>query len=124
VEYFVYKDHIPVDDLGITAKEHDQYKFSIWYKNRNLKSYKLENTDAAVRNAWVEEITSLLWEQAMQKKGKIEYNNDIGFIVVNLMISWYISVLIQSNPFFCKELWYTQNFSSILHAHSPVSCKG
>lgn len=68
VEFFIYKDHIPVDDLGITAKEHDQYKFSIWYKNRNLKSYKLETRDPAIRNVWVEEITSLLWEQAMQKK--------------------------------------------------------
>ncbi|CAK1549778.1 unnamed protein product [Leptosia nina] len=68
VEFFIYKDHIPVDDLGITAKEHDQYKFSIWYKKRNLKSYKLETRDPVVRNGWVEEITSLLWEQAMQKK--------------------------------------------------------
>ncbi|CAG9567051.1 unnamed protein product [Danaus chrysippus] len=68
VDFFIYKDHIPVDDLGITAKEHDQYKFSIWYKKRNLKSYKLETRDPAVRNSWVEEITSLLWEQAMQKK--------------------------------------------------------
>ncbi|XP_045520377.1 triple functional domain protein-like isoform X3 [Pieris brassicae] len=68
VEFFIYKDHIPVDDLGITAKEHDQYKFSIWYKQRNLKSYKLETRDPVIRNGWVEEITSLLWEQAMQKK--------------------------------------------------------
>ncbi|XP_034828190.1 triple functional domain protein-like [Maniola hyperantus] len=68
VEFFIYKDHIPVDDLGITAKEHDQYKFSIWYKKRNLKSYKLETREPAIRNAWVEEITSLLWEQAMRKK--------------------------------------------------------
>ncbi|KAI5641592.1 rhoGEF domain-containing protein [Phthorimaea operculella] len=68
VEFFIYKDHIPVDDLGITAKEHDNYKFTIWYKKRNLKSYKLETREPAVRNAWVEEITSLLWEQAMQKK--------------------------------------------------------
>ncbi|CAH0726583.1 unnamed protein product, partial [Brenthis ino] len=68
VEFFIYKDHIPVDDLGITAKEHDQYKFSIWYKNRNLKSYKFETRDTKIRNTWVEEITSLLWEQAMQKK--------------------------------------------------------
>ncbi|XP_050362129.1 uncharacterized protein LOC126781279 isoform X1 [Nymphalis io] len=68
VEFFIYKDHIPVDDLGITAKEHDQYKFSIWYRKRNLKSYKLETRDSSIRNVWVEEITSLLWEQAMQKK--------------------------------------------------------
>ncbi|XP_072936409.1 uncharacterized protein [Epargyreus clarus] len=68
VEFFIYKDHIPVDDLGITAKEHDQYKFTIWYRKRNLKSYKLETREPKVRNVWVEEITSLLWEQAMQKK--------------------------------------------------------
>ncbi|CAH2066476.1 unnamed protein product, partial [Iphiclides podalirius] len=68
VEFFIYKDHIPVDDLGITAKEHDQHKFTIWYKKRNLKSYKLETRVPEVRNSWVEEITSLLWEQAMQKK--------------------------------------------------------
>ncbi|KOB73494.1 Puratrophin-1 [Operophtera brumata] len=68
VECFIYKDHIPVDDLGITAKELDAHKFTIWYKKRNLKSYKLETADSVIRNAWVEEITSLLWEQAMQKK--------------------------------------------------------
>ncbi|XP_026757076.1 FYVE, RhoGEF and PH domain-containing protein 6-like isoform X1 [Galleria mellonella] len=68
VECFMYKDHIPVDDLGITAKVEDHFKFSIWYKKRNLKSYKLETSDTAVRAAWVEEITTLLWEQAMQKK--------------------------------------------------------
>lgn len=70
MEFFFYKDDIPVDDLGITAKELDQHKFTIWYKKRNLKSYKLETREPAVRSAWVEEITSLLWEQAMQKKGK------------------------------------------------------
>lgn len=69
MEYFIYKDHISVDDLGITAKEQDQHKFTIWYKKRNLKSYKLETTEPKIRNAWVEDITSLLWEQAMQKKG-------------------------------------------------------
>lgn len=69
MEYFIYKDDIPVDDLGITAKEDDQHKFTIWYKKRNLKSYKLETSDPAVRNAWVEGITSLLWDQAMKKKG-------------------------------------------------------
>ncbi|XP_049869081.1 FYVE, RhoGEF and PH domain-containing protein 3-like isoform X1 [Pectinophora gossypiella] len=68
VEFFIYKDHIPVDDLGITAKEHDNHKFTIWYKKRNLKSYKLETREPNIRNSWVEEITSLLWEQAMQKK--------------------------------------------------------
>lgn len=68
VEYFIYKDHISVDDLGITAKEHDQHKFTIWYKKRNLKSYKLETNDPVIRNSWVQDITSLLWEQAMQKK--------------------------------------------------------
>lgn len=83
MEYFIYKDHIPVDDLGITAKEHDQTKFTIWYKKRNLKSYKLENADAAVRNAWVEEITSLLWEQAMQKKGEIIIKNKMKLITMH-----------------------------------------
>ncbi|XP_026325394.1 pleckstrin homology domain-containing family G member 1-like isoform X2 [Hyposmocoma kahamanoa] len=68
IEFFIYKDHIPIDDLGITAKEHDQYKFTIWYKKRNLKSYKLETRDPSIRNSWVDEITSLLWEQAMKKK--------------------------------------------------------
>lgn len=68
VELFLYRDHIPIDDLGITAKEHDKYKFTVWYKNRNLKSYKLETREPAIRDAWVEEITSLLWEQATQKK--------------------------------------------------------
>lgn len=70
IEFFIYKDHIPIDDLGITAKEHDQQKFTIWYKKRNLKSYKLETTDPSIRNSWVDEITSLLWEQAMKKKGE------------------------------------------------------
>nr|XP_034840163.1 uncharacterized protein LOC117996230 [Maniola hyperantus] len=37
VEFFIYKDHIPVDDLGITAKEHDQYKFSIWIFSQALQ---------------------------------------------------------------------------------------
>lgn len=69
VELFLYKDHIPVDELGITAKEHDQHKFSIWYKKRNMKSYKLETREPEVRNSWVDEIMSLLWEQAMRKKG-------------------------------------------------------
>ncbi|KAM3959045.1 uncharacterized protein ACR2FA_006885 [Aphomia sociella] len=68
IECFIYKDHIPVDDIGITAKEEDHFKFSIWYKNRNLKSYKLETSETSVRKAWVGEITKLLWEQAKQKK--------------------------------------------------------
>ncbi|XP_048486636.1 FYVE, RhoGEF and PH domain-containing protein 4 [Plutella xylostella] len=68
IELFLYKDHIPVDELGITAKEQDQHKFSIWYKKRNVKTYKLETRDAAVRNCWVDDITSLLWDQAMRKK--------------------------------------------------------
>lgn len=85
VEYFIYKDDIPVDDLGITAKEHDQHKFTIWYKKRNLKSYKLETSDPAIRNAWVEGITSLLWEQAMQKKELLlqQRNKRISMVSMN-----------------------------------------
>ncbi|XP_061707094.1 obscurin-like [Cydia pomonella] len=85
VEFFFYKDHIPVDDLGITAKEIDQYKFTIWYKKRNMKSYKLETRDPAVRSAWVEEITSLLWEQAMQKKELLlqQRNKRISMVSMN-----------------------------------------
>ncbi|XP_021194747.2 FYVE, RhoGEF and PH domain-containing protein 3 isoform X1 [Helicoverpa armigera] len=85
VEYFIYKDDIPVDDLGITAKEHDQHKFTIWYKKRNLKSYKLETHDPAIRNAWVEGITSLLWEQAMQKKELLlqQRNKRISMVSMN-----------------------------------------
>lgn len=70
IENFIYKDHIPIDDLGITAKEHDKQKFTIWYKKRTLKSYKLETRDSSIRNSWVDEITSLLWKQAKKKKGE------------------------------------------------------
>ncbi|XP_068621192.1 triple functional domain protein-like isoform X2 [Battus philenor] len=85
VEFFIYKDHIPVDDLGITAKEQDLYKFTIWYKKRNLKSYKLETRDTVIRNSWVEEITSLLWEQAMQKKELLlqQRNKRISMVSMN-----------------------------------------
>ncbi|XP_075992119.1 uncharacterized protein LOC142987317 isoform X2 [Anticarsia gemmatalis] len=85
VEYFIYKDHISVDDLGITAKEQDQHKFTIWYKKRNLKSYKLETSEPPVRNAWVEDITSLLWEQAMQKKELLQQqrNKRISMVSMN-----------------------------------------
>ncbi|XP_073941561.1 uncharacterized protein isoform X2 [Choristoneura fumiferana] len=85
VEFFFYKDDIPVDDLGITAKELDQHKFTIWYKKRNLKSYKLETREPAVRSAWVEEITSLLWEQAMQKKELLlqQRNKRISMVSMN-----------------------------------------
>ncbi|XP_026737812.1 triple functional domain protein-like isoform X1 [Trichoplusia ni] len=85
IECFVYKDHISVDDLGITAKEHDQHKFTIWYKKRNLKSYKLETYEPTVRHAWVEDITSLLWEQAMQKKELLQQqrNKRISMVSMN-----------------------------------------
>lgn len=81
IENFIYKDHIPIDDLGITAKEHDQHKFTIWYKKRTLKSYKLETKDRSIRNTWVDEITSLLWKQAKKKKGEIFFSI---FVVVQM----------------------------------------
>ncbi|CAB3231194.1 unnamed protein product [Arctia plantaginis] len=85
VEYFIYKDHIAVDDLGITAKEEDHHKFTIWYKKRNLKSYKLETSDSTIRETWVEDITSLLWEQAMQKKELLlqQRNKRISMVSMN-----------------------------------------
>lgn len=85
VEYYIYKDHISVDDLGITAKEHDQYKFTIWYKKRNLKSYKLETSESTIRNSWVDDITSLLWQQAEKKKELIQQqrNKRISMVSMN-----------------------------------------
>lgn len=91
VELFLYRDHIPVDDLGITAKEHDKFKFTIWYKNRNLKSYKLETREPTVRDAWVEEIRLLLWDQAKQEKGK--------FKLISFMFYEYVDTYFIKNYF-------------------------
>ncbi|GBP41125.1 Puratrophin-1 [Eumeta japonica] len=96
VEQFLYHDHIPVDDLGITAKNETPHKFMVWYKKRTLKCYKLEIRDEVARNAWVDEITTLLWKQIEKRKERAAVTKRF---LTNKLLADYIwrSVLNRSN---------------------------
>lgn len=58
-------------DIGLTAKIGDSpTKFEIWFRKRKPNdTFTLQATSEDVKKLWAEELSKLLWKQAMKNRG-------------------------------------------------------
>ncbi|XP_035224946.1 uncharacterized protein LOC118197537 isoform X2 [Stegodyphus dumicola] len=80
-DYYQYKNSIKTSDLGLTAQVGESpTKFEIWFRKCKAQDlYVLQAPSAEVKNAWVEEITNLLWKQAERnRKLRLEEMSSMG----------------------------------------------
>ena len=58
-------------DIGFTAKMGDSStRFEIWFRKRKPnETIVMEATNSDVKEAWVEDISRILWKQALRNRG-------------------------------------------------------
>lgn len=59
-------------DAGLTEKVYDsERRFELWFRRHtNRTTYVLEAKTASIKQLWVNEITKLLWRQAIRNRGR------------------------------------------------------
>ncbi|CAG9540044.1 unnamed protein product [Cercopithifilaria johnstoni] len=67
-----YKSSIQMTDCGLTEMVKDsKVKFELWFrKHKNSFTYIMESQTASIRDAWVEDIRNILWDQAIRSREK------------------------------------------------------
>ena len=60
-------------DIGLTAKIGDSAtKFEIWFRKRKPNdTFTLQAMSEDVKKAWIEELSQLLWRQAIKNRGTL-----------------------------------------------------
>lgn len=58
-------------DIGLTENCGDSgYKFEIWFRRRTLgENYILQALNSESKRVWVQDISKLLWRQALKNRG-------------------------------------------------------
>jgi hypothetical protein len=58
-------------DIGLTAKIGDSTtKFEIWFRKRKPNdTFTLQSMSEEIKQVWTEEISKLLWKQALRNRG-------------------------------------------------------
>ncbi|CAL1290903.1 unnamed protein product [Larinioides sclopetarius] len=80
-DYYQYKSSIKTSDLGLTAQVGESAtKFEIWFRKCKTQDlWLLQAPSAEVKNAWVEEISGLLWKQAERNRNlRLEEMSSMG----------------------------------------------
>ncbi|XP_013778236.2 uncharacterized protein LOC106462819 isoform X2 [Limulus polyphemus] len=69
-EIYQYKHSIKTSDIGMTEQTGDSpTKFEIWFRKRKLNdTYILQAPNSDVKAAWVQEVSKLLWRQALRNR--------------------------------------------------------
>jgi pleckstrin homology domain-containing family G member 4 len=70
LDIYIYKNSIKTSDIGLTAHVGDsKTKFEIWFRKRKPgDTWTLQCISEDVKNAWANEITNLLWNQAKRNR--------------------------------------------------------
>uniref|UniRef100_A0A336K1P8 CSON003678 protein n=1 Tax=Culicoides sonorensis TaxID=179676 RepID=A0A336K1P8_CULSO len=70
LDIYIYKHSIKTSDIGLTAHVSDSpTKFEIWFRKRKpCDTYTLQSMSTDVKNAWTDEISKLLWQQAKRNR--------------------------------------------------------
>lgn len=73
LDIYIYKNSIKTSDIGLTAHVGDSpTKFEIWFRKRKPEdTFTLQCMSEDIKNAWTEEISKLLWQQAKRNRGSI-----------------------------------------------------
>lgn len=70
LDLYIYKNSIKMTDIGLTAKIGDSpTKFEIWFRKRKPNdTFTLQSMSEEIKRAWTEEISKLLWKQALRNR--------------------------------------------------------
>ncbi|KAB0796014.1 hypothetical protein PPYR_10075 [Photinus pyralis] len=70
LDLFIYKNSIKLTDIGLTAKIGDSpTKFEIWFRKRKPNdTFTIQATSEDCKKAWAEELSQLLWKQAIRNR--------------------------------------------------------
>ncbi|KAJ8940301.1 hypothetical protein NQ318_012840 [Aromia moschata] len=70
LDLYIYKNSIKMTDIGLTAKIGDSpTKFEIWFRKRKPNdTFTLQSMTEDVKKIWTEELSQLLWRQAIKNR--------------------------------------------------------
>ncbi|CAG9864587.1 unnamed protein product [Phyllotreta striolata] len=70
LDLYIYKNSIKMTDIGLTAKVGDSpTKFEIWFRKRKPNdTFTLQSMTEEVKKIWTEELSQLLWRQAIKNR--------------------------------------------------------
>ncbi|XP_065160574.1 uncharacterized protein [Atheta coriaria] len=70
LDLYIYKNSIKMTDIGLTAKIGDSpTKFEIWFRKRKPNdTFTLQSMTEDIKKAWTEELSQLLWKQAIRNR--------------------------------------------------------
>ncbi|XP_014257199.1 puratrophin-1-like isoform X3 [Cimex lectularius] len=70
LDIYIYKHSIKTSDIGLTAKVGDSNtKFEIWFRKRKPNdTFTLQSISEEIKQAWTEELSNLLWKQALRNR--------------------------------------------------------
>ncbi|XP_046395693.1 uncharacterized protein LOC124162954 isoform X2 [Ischnura elegans] len=70
LDIYIYKNSIKMTDIGLTAKIGDSpTKFEIWFRKRKPNdTFTLQSMSEEIKKSWTEEISNLLWKQALRNR--------------------------------------------------------
>lgn len=71
LDLYIYKNSIKMTDIGLTARIGESpTKFEIWFRKRKPNdTFTLQSMSEEVKRAWTEELSQLLWRQAIRNRG-------------------------------------------------------
>jgi hypothetical protein len=71
LDVYIYKNSINMTDIGLTAKiGNSTTKFEIWFRKRKPNdTFTLQSMSEEIKQVWTEEISKLLWKQALRNRG-------------------------------------------------------
>lgn len=84
LDIYIYKHSIKTTDIGLTAVIADSpTKFEIWFRKRKPgDTYTLQCASEEIKNAWAEELSKLLWKQALRNRGKCDSDNNTQYLTL------------------------------------------
>ncbi|XP_075229746.1 puratrophin-1-like isoform X2 [Lycorma delicatula] len=70
LDIYIYKNSIKTSDIGLTARIGDSTtKFEIWFRKRKPNdTFTLQSMSEDVKQAWTDELSNLLWKQALRNR--------------------------------------------------------
>lgn len=70
LDLYIYKNSIKMTDIGLTAKIGESTtKFEIWFRKRKPNdTFTLQSMSEEIKQVWTEEISKLLWKQALRNR--------------------------------------------------------
>lgn len=76
LDIYIYKHSIKTTDIGLTAVIADSpTKFEIWFRKRKPgDTYTLQCASEDIKKAWTEELSNLLWKQALRNRGNLSFS--------------------------------------------------